>query len=292
MPLMDQGRLSALTGSMLLHLLFFVAIGLGATRCSRIPPQIPLAIEGSLVQYRQSNSRPQLAAESSAQVIAAEGSAQQNRQSMPAPAPSSAADTRPPNRAASPAAAAPDRSVERPRAPATSPRQDVAQGSQPAMQSAAKPPQQTASRHPPPVVTSKPPTGAAASADIQPRPQEAARASADRRAELQRALAAEESTAAAEARADARDAYRALLVQTIERNWIRPPSAGPGIECAVNVTQAPGGTVVDVKLGACNADAAVRESITNAVYRSSPLPAPTDPGAFERRLIIVFRPRE
>ena len=78
------------------------------------------------------------------------------------------------------------------------------------------------------------------------------------------------------------DEYRALLVQTIERNWIRPPTAraGPGVH--VNVTQVTGGTVVDVKLGACNGDEAVRESITNAVYRASPLPAPRDPRAFER----------
>ncbi len=88
------------------------------------------------------------------------------------------------------------------------------------------------------------------------------------------------------------DEYRALLVQTIERNWIRPPSARAGLECTLDVTQATGGTVVDVKVGDCNGDQAVRESITNAVYRSSPLPAPRDPRAFQRRLVIVFKPTE
>jgi colicin import membrane protein len=88
------------------------------------------------------------------------------------------------------------------------------------------------------------------------------------------------------------DEYRALLVQTIERNWMRPPSARAGLQCTLYVTQAPGGTVVDVKLGACNGDQAVRESITTAVYRASPLPAPRDPRAFERRLEIVFKPTE
>jgi colicin import membrane protein len=58
------------------------------------------------------------------------------------------------------------------------------------------------------------------------------------------------------------------------------------------VTQATGGTVIDVKLGTCNGDQAVRESIANAVYRASPLPAPRDPRAFERRLQIVFKPTE
>jgi len=114
---------------------------------------------------------------------------------------------------------------------------------------------------------------------------------AEREAELQRRLAAEEETAAL-ARSGVMDEYRALLIQTIERSWIRPASARPGLECTLYVTQAPGGTVVDVKLGPCNGDEAVRESITNAVYRASPLPAPRDQRIFERRLEIVFKPTE
>ncbi len=114
---------------------------------------------------------------------------------------------------------------------------------------------------------------------------------AEREAALQRALAEEEEGAAV-ARSGVVDEYRALLVQTIERNWMRPPSARAGLQCTLYVTQAPGGTVVDVKLGACNGDQAVRESITTAVYRASPLPAPRDPRAFERRLEIVFKPTE
>ena len=118
-----------------------------------------------------------------------------------------------------------------------------------------------------------------------------AKAQSDREAELQRALAAEEEGAAV-ARSGVMDEYRSLLVQTIERNWIRPPSARAGLQCTLYVTQAPGGTVVDVKLGAWNGDQVVRESITTAVYKSSPLPAPRDPRVFERRLEIVFKPTE
>jgi colicin import membrane protein len=118
-----------------------------------------------------------------------------------------------------------------------------------------------------------------------------AKAQSDREAELRRALAAEEEGAAV-ARSGVMDEYRSLLVQTIERNWIRPPSARAGLQCTLYVTQAPGGTVVDVKLGSCNGDQVVRESITTAVYKSSPLPAPRDPRVFERRLEIVFKPTE
>lgn len=130
-------------------------------------------------------------------------------------------------------------------------------------------------------------------ADEKAQAEREAKVRADREADLQRQLAAEEEEgAAAAARAGVMDEYRLMLVQAIERNWIRPPSARAGLECTLYVSQAPGGSVVDVKLGACNGDQAVRESITTAVYKSSPLPAPRDPRAFERRLEIVFRPTE
>jgi len=128
-------------------------------------------------------------------------------------------------------------------------------------------------------------------AEAQAQAEREAKSRAERESDLQRRLAAEEETAAL-ARSGVMDEYRSLLVQTIARNWIRPPSARAGLQCTLYVTQAPGGTVVDVKLGACNGDEAVRESITNAVYKASPLPAPRDPRAFERRLEIVFQPTE
>ena len=128
-------------------------------------------------------------------------------------------------------------------------------------------------------------------ADEQAQAERDAKLKSEREAALQRALAEEEEGAAV-ARSGVVDEYRALLVQTIERNWMRPPSARAGLQCTLFVTQAPGGTVVDVKLGDCNGDQAVRESITTAVYRASPLPAPRDPRAFERRLEIVFKPTE
>ena len=119
----------------------------------------------------------------------------------------------------------------------------------------------------------------------------AAKLKAAQQAELRRALEDEEAGEAL-ARSGVVDEYRTLLIQTIERNWNRPPSARAGLECTLYVTQATGGTVLDVKIGACNGDQAVRESVANAVYRSSPLPAPRDARAFERRLVIVFKPTE
>jgi colicin import membrane protein len=119
----------------------------------------------------------------------------------------------------------------------------------------------------------------------------AAKLQAAQQADLRRAIEDEEAGEAL-ARSGVIDEYRTLLIQTIERNWNRPPSARAGLECTLYVTQATGGTVLDVKIGACNGDQAVRESVANAVYRSSPLPAPRDARAFERRLVIVFKPTE
>ena len=82
------------------------------------------------------------------------------------------------------------------------------------------------------------------------------------------------------------------IANRIQRAWLRPPSARPGIDCVVHVTQVPGGAVTSVKVGECNGDAAVRQSIEDAVLRASPLPPPPDPALFERDLDIHFRPTD
>ncbi|MET0984000.1 MAG: cell envelope integrity protein TolA [Steroidobacteraceae bacterium] len=137
-------------------------------------------------------------------------------------------------------------------------------------------------------------------ADIQRRQREAEerrRAEADRRAQelregdLQRQLAEEEGRERA-ANAGLLNQYIALLQQQVIRNWNRPPSARSGIQCKVTVNQAPGGTVLKVAIGECNGDAAVRQSIESAVYRSSPLPPPPDQRLFERTLIFWFKPAD
>lgn len=102
--------------------------------------------------------------------------------------------------------------------------------------------------------------------------------------EEERLLAAADSGALA--------AYLALIRQKVERHWVRPPSAGAGLECEVLVTQIPGGTVAGVRMGNCNGDDAVRRSIEAAVLRASPLPLPDDPRLFERNLRFTFKPEQ
>ena len=115
------------------------------------------------------------------------------------------------------------------------------------------------------------------------------------RAEAQAARQAEidaESNRLDAMTATAEAAYIFAIQQKIVRNWVRPPTATAGIECIVNVRQLPGGEVVNVSLGSCNGDEAVRRSIEAAVYKASPLPAPADPSVFDRNLRLEFRPTD
>jgi colicin import membrane protein len=116
-----------------------------------------------------------------------------------------------------------------------------------------------------------------------------AQESSDSVAELQRSLAAEERAKVARSSA-ALASWESQIAAKITRAWLRPPTARPGIQCVLNVTQVPGGEVTQVSIGECNGDQAVRESIEAAVYRASPLPPPPDPALFDRNLKINFKP--
>jgi TolA protein len=110
-------------------------------------------------------------------------------------------------------------------------------------------------------------------------------------ADLQRTIAAEERLDAARA-SGALSSWAQQIQARIQRAWIRPPSARSGLDCTLYVTQVPGGEVASVRLGTCNGDDAVKQSIVDAAYRASPLPPPPDPNLFERNLEVNFRPTD
>jgi colicin import membrane protein len=118
-----------------------------------------------------------------------------------------------------------------------------------------------------------------------------ARSQKQREDELRSQIEEEEGRAQAE-NAGLLNQYIAMIEQRIVRNWNRPPSARPGLECRVRVSQTPSGTVLSAQIDQCNGDAAVKQSIEAAVMRSSPLPPPPDPRLFERNLVLVFKPLE
>jgi colicin import membrane protein len=120
---------------------------------------------------------------------------------------------------------------------------------------------------------------------------EDAQSKASREDELRKQLAEEEGRTSA-VNSGLLNQWVAQIQQKVERNWNRPPSAHPGLECEVRVSQTPGGTVLSAQVTSCNGDAAVKQSIEAAVLRSSPLPPPSDPRLFERNLVIVFKPAD
>jgi colicin import membrane protein len=86
--------------------------------------------------------------------------------------------------------------------------------------------------------------------------------------------------------------YVRAIQAHVEQRWYEPPGMSPGLSCTITVTQIPGGDVVDMRFGSCNGNAAVRQSIENAVRNASPLPPPPQPALFEREIELVFTPKE
>jgi len=125
----------------------------------------------------------------------------------------------------------------------------------------------------------------------QRREAEQKRLEAERQEQFRRELDAEEQRMAAIA-SGKQAQYLALIRNRVERNWARPASAVPGIECVVHVTQIPGGEVVNARVGRCNGDASVVRSIIAAVEKASPLPPPTDATLFDRNLRFTFKPEQ
>lgn len=88
------------------------------------------------------------------------------------------------------------------------------------------------------------------------------------------------------------DRYIFAIQRKIQQNWIKPASAGPGLECVISVRQVPGGEVISATIERCNGDAAVQRSIEAAVFKASPLPEPENAALFERNLRITFKPEQ
>ena len=288
MPAFATEHLRPLLGSVAFHVVLFALLAGAALNWTSKQEPVPIAIEGTVVQYkdlpRSLRSGKPLAEPTPAP-------AQPKAESRPEPAPDPRIDTEKAEQQVRKEAAAERRQQEQEREEKA--REVAAAEKRKADDAALRAKASTEAERKAAEAEARKQSGAEAQklkAAKEKAAQEAKSRTA-RESELKRALAVEEEGAAV-AQSGVVDEYRALLVQTIERNWIRPASARAGLECTLNVTQATGGTVVDVKIGDCNGDQAVRESITNAVYRSTPLPAPRDPRAFQRRLVIVFKPTE
>ena len=289
MPGFFQEHLRPLAGAAGMHLVLFGLLGVAALQWTSSQPPVQLAIEG-YVADEPVVTRPAAPRSSPAP----QPPPPAERRPPPEPAPAPVEQSRAQDEAAARAAQAAreqrqaeERATQRAREQAAAEQRqaEAAERRRAAAAEAERKAAEEAARRQAEAAEAKRRTEERAQAERE------AKQRAEREADLQRLLAAEEE-AASMARSGVVDEYRLMLTQAIERSWIRPPSAQAGLQCTLYVTQAPGGTVVDVKLGPCNGDQVVRESITTAVFKASPLPAPRDPRAFERRLEIVFRPME
>lgn len=89
--------------------------------------------------------------------------------------------------------------------------------------------------------------------------------------------------------ADLRTTYVATIAAVVTDNWLRPPTAQPGLRCTVRVVQIPGGEVISSSLaGNCNGDEATRRSILAAVDRTGVLPYRGFEDVFSREIEFIF----
>ena len=110
---------------------------------------------------------------------------------------------------------------------------------------------------------------------------------------LARQLAAEEAARMAAIRADAQKLWMRALGEAIRRNWLRPPDGQTGYRCQVAFKLLPNGVVVQgsVRILTSCGSVVLDDSVVKAVYKSSPMPLPTEPSAFVPDLAPYFTPR-
>ncbi|MBL8297602.1 MAG: TonB C-terminal domain-containing protein [Rhodanobacteraceae bacterium] len=99
--------------------------------------------------------------------------------------------------------------------------------------------------------------------------------------------------AAAAARAESPapiEAYIAAVHAAIQRAWAQPEPTRTDLHCPVDIEQRDGGEVVQASFGNdCNADAATRAALEQAVRKASPLPYAGFETVFQRRIHLVFK---
>ena len=108
-------------------------------------------------------------------------------------------------------------------------------------------------------------------------------------AEAQRQADAEAQQFRAGQLASEKDKYMLAIATAVTNNWLRPPTAQPGLNCTVKVVQIPGGEVISSSIvGRCNGDEVTRRSILAAVDRTGVLPYRGYEDVFEREIEFIF----
>ncbi len=85
------------------------------------------------------------------------------------------------------------------------------------------------------------------------------------------------------------DRYESAIRVQVTNNWLRPPTARPGLRCLLKIVQIPGGEIISAAIsGSCNADEATRRSLIAAVERAGTLPYRGFEEVFEREIDFIF----
>ena len=86
-----------------------------------------------------------------------------------------------------------------------------------------------------------------------------------------------------------REEYQMAIQSVVTENWLRPPTAQPGLRCILKIIQIPGGEVISAAIaGQCTGDQATRRSIVAAVERVGILPYRGFEDVFQREIDFHF----
>lgn len=106
------------------------------------------------------------------------------------------------------------------------------------------------------------------------------------------AQAASQAAAQAAARNKALLSYTDRIRAKIKGNIVMPPNMKGNPSAVFDVVQLPSGEVISARLAKSSGVSGWDDAVERAIYKSSPLPKPEDPGLFARNLRLIFCPIE
>ena len=86
--------------------------------------------------------------------------------------------------------------------------------------------------------------------------------------------------------------YKGLILEAISQNWLVPPGTSPTISCQLYIELGNAGKVVNVRVMKSSGNNLLDRSAVAAVYKASPLPAPSDSAAYQafKKFSLTVKP--
>ncbi len=88
--------------------------------------------------------------------------------------------------------------------------------------------------------------------------------------------------------------YLALIQESLRPNWNVPDGVDPSLSCQITIHLGPDGTVLSAVITRSSGNVALDNSARTAVFKSSPLPIPSDPALVKqfRELNLTVSPKD